>query len=47
MSEAVYRPTQVGGALDATLEVRPDGSRVLRSTEPLRWFPERITDALV
>ncbi|ACB33264.1 AMP-dependent synthetase and ligase [Leptothrix cholodnii SP-6] len=47
MSEAIYRPTQVGGALEATLEVRPDGSRVLRSTEALRWFPERITDALV
>jgi len=27
MSEAIYRPTQVGGALEATLEVRPDGSR--------------------
>jgi feruloyl-CoA synthase len=47
MSEAVYRPTQVGGAIEATLEVRADGSRVLRSTEALRWFPERLTDALV
>eukprot|EP01036_Dinobryon_divergens_P053562 gene53562-71587_t len=30
----------------ATLESRPDGTSILRSTEALRWFPSRVTDAL-
>ena len=32
--------------MDATLEIRADGSLVLRSTEDLRWFPDRLTDSL-
>ncbi|HEX3141859.1 MAG TPA: AMP-binding protein, partial [Rhizobacter sp.] len=41
-----YRNAAVGGAVDAALEVRADGSQVLRSTEPLGAYPERITDRL-
>ncbi|HSI60331.1 MAG TPA: AMP-binding protein, partial [Ideonella sp.] len=41
-----YRQASVGGCVEATLETRPDGSQLLRSTEALRWFPERLTDAL-
>ena len=46
MSEARYRDASVGGCVSATAERRPDGTLVLRSTEPLRWFPDRLTDAL-
>ncbi|GCL63183.1 feruloyl-CoA synthase [Pseudaquabacterium pictum] len=46
MSNAKYRDASVGGCVSATAEHRPDGSLVLRSTEPLRWFPDRLTDAL-
>jgi feruloyl-CoA synthase len=41
-----YRDANVGGCTDATLESRADGSQVLRSTEALRWYPERLTDSL-
>ncbi|MDO9286985.1 MAG: feruloyl-CoA synthase [Aquabacterium sp.] len=47
MSTAVYRDASIGGCVDAVCETRPDGSLVLRSTEPLRWFPDRLTDCLV
>jgi len=46
MSKPMYRDASVGGCVDATLETRADGSLVLRSTEPLRWFPDRLTDSL-
>ncbi|MFM2057991.1 MAG: hypothetical protein RLY71_2376 [Pseudomonadota bacterium] len=46
MSGAVYRHADVGGCLDATLASRADGTQILRSTEPLGWFPDRLTDAL-
>lgn len=36
-----YRATDVGGCVAATLESRSDGSRILRSSEPLCWFPDR------
>ena len=41
-----YRSATVGGAVQAALEVRADGIQVLRSTEPLGPYPERITDRL-
>ncbi len=41
-----YRDARVGGCVDAEVEHRADGSVLLRSTEPLGWFPERLTDAL-
>jgi len=40
------RDAHVGGCLEATAESRPDGSTVLRSVEPLGWFPPRLTDPL-
>jgi feruloyl-CoA synthase len=40
------RPARVGGSIDASREVRADGSVLLRSTEPLADFPLRITDRL-
>ncbi|MBQ0959280.1 feruloyl-CoA synthase [Ideonella sp. 4Y11] len=43
---ARYRHADVGGCVEATLETRADGCRLLRSTEALRWFPDRLTDAL-
>lgn len=46
MSGAAYRYAEVGGCLDATLQTRADGTQILRSTEPLGWFPDRLTDAL-
>ncbi|MDP4302024.1 feruloyl-CoA synthase [Leptothrix discophora] len=46
MSAPRYRDARIGGALQASVETAADGSTVLRSTEPLRRFPERLTDAL-
>jgi feruloyl-CoA synthase len=46
MSQARYRDASVGGCVEAVLEQRADGSTVLRSTEALRWYPERLTDCL-
>jgi feruloyl-CoA synthase len=43
---AVYRHADVGGCVDATIETRADGCQILRSTEALRWFPDRLTDSL-
>jgi feruloyl-CoA synthase len=41
-----YRDAQVGGCVAATVEQRPDGAVIVRSTEDLRWFPDRLTDCL-
>lgn len=41
-----YRATPVGACLSATVERRPDGSVVLRSTEALQPYPARLTDRL-
>ncbi|MFM2348356.1 MAG: hypothetical protein RL654_3109, partial [Pseudomonadota bacterium] len=41
-----YREARVGGCIDALLEPRDDGHQRLRSTEPLGWFPARLTDCL-
>jgi feruloyl-CoA synthase len=46
MASPRYREIRVGGCLDATLEQRADGVRVLRSTEPLGEHPERLADRL-
>ncbi|MEK8033118.1 feruloyl-CoA synthase [Ideonella sp. DXS29W] len=43
---ASYRSASVGGCLEATIESREDGTQILRSTEPLRWYPDRLTDSL-
>ena len=43
---AKYRAATVGGAISATLEARADGTKVLRSTEPLGDYPVRLTDKL-
>jgi feruloyl-CoA synthase len=45
-AEARYRDAQVGGCVEASVQTRPDGSVIVRSTEALRWFPDRLTDAL-
>ena len=41
-----YRAARVGGCLQATVEQRPGGIQVLRSTEPLGAYPRRLTDRL-
>ncbi len=41
-----YRAAHVGGCVDATVERRGDGSAVVRSTEALAPYAERLTDAL-
>ncbi len=41
-----YRAAHVGGVLDATVTERPDGTCVLRATEPLGDYPRRFTDRL-
>ncbi len=46
MSPAIYRDASVGGCVDATIEHRANGTLVVRSTERLRWFPDRLTDSL-
>jgi feruloyl-CoA synthase len=46
MTEVRYRDAHVGGCVEATVEQRADGSTRVRSTEGLRWFPERLTDCL-
>ena len=43
---ARYRDAQVGGCVEATVRTRPDGAVIVRSTEALRWFPDRLTDCL-
>ncbi|MEN9629820.1 MAG: hypothetical protein RJA10_3048 [Pseudomonadota bacterium] len=46
MSAPRYRDASVGGCVEATAEQRADGSLILRSTEALRGFPDRLTDCL-
>ncbi len=46
MSDIRYRDAHVGGCVEATIEARADGSTLVRSTEGLRWFPERLSDCL-
>ncbi len=46
MSRTAPRPCAVGGCVDATLEQRAGGVALLRSTETLCPYPERITDCL-
>ena len=41
------RHVDVGGCVQATIEPRADGSTVLRSTESLGAYPERLTDHLL
>ena len=43
---AKYREAHFGGCLDAAVEARPDGSQVLRSTEALQAYPQRLSDRL-
>jgi feruloyl-CoA synthase len=45
-TEAPYRPARLGGCRAATRTLLPDGSTVLRSTEALEPFPQRLTDRL-
>ena len=46
MSAVPVRDAAVGGCLQASIERRPDGGVVLRSTEPLGPYPARLTDCL-
>ena len=46
MSGVRYRDAQVGGCVEAVVERRRRRQHVVRSTEALRWFPERLTDCL-
>jgi len=46
MSGSKYRDIRVGGCLSASLQERPGGVVVLRSTEALLPYPERLTDKL-
>jgi feruloyl-CoA synthase len=45
-STARYRDARVAGCVEATVEQRADGSHIVRSTEALRWFPDRLSDSL-
>ena len=42
-----YRDASVGGCIEATVEERADGSVIIRSTEALRGYPDRLTDCLL
>ena len=46
-SSARYRDASVGGCVDATVQTRADGSQIIRSTEALRCYPDRLTDSLL
>ena len=46
MSPPSYRAARVGGCLSASVERRSDASVVLRSTEALQPFAERLSDRL-
>ena len=41
-----FRPVRVGGCVHANAERRADGSLVLRSSEALQPYPQRLTDRL-
>jgi feruloyl-CoA synthase len=45
-TQATYKATRIGGCLSATLQEHAGGVQVLRSTEPLRAYPARLTDKL-
>jgi feruloyl-CoA synthase len=45
-SPTPVRRTRFGGCLEATVQQRPDGCTVLRSTEALAEYPLRLTDRL-
>jgi feruloyl-CoA synthase len=47
MTEVRYRDASVGGCTEASVEQRSDGSTLIRSTEELRWYPDRLTDCLL
>src|SRR5690606_20853531 len=42
-----YRQVTMGGSLEATFTDRPDGSLLVVANEPLRAYPDRITDCLI
>ncbi len=42
-----YREIALGGSLEATFIDRPDGCVLVKSTEPLQVYPDRITDRLI
>jgi feruloyl-CoA synthase len=44
MSTAKYRELAVGGCLTANLEVRADGSSILRADEPLEPYPATMNE---
>ena len=44
---ARYRDARVGGCVEAVVDERADGSVIIRSTEALRWYPDRLTDCLL
>jgi feruloyl-CoA synthase len=46
VQESQVRAARVGGSISAVREDRPDGAMLLRSSEPLGTWPERITDRL-
>jgi feruloyl-CoA synthase len=46
VAAAPFRVARVAGCVEATLQERPDGSQVLRSTEALQDYPTRLTDRL-
>jgi feruloyl-CoA synthase len=46
MARPAVRDCAVGGCVEASVERHPDGSFVLRSTESLGEYPERLTDVL-
>ena len=41
------RDASVGGCIEATVEERADGNVIIRSTEALRGYPDRLTDCLL
>jgi feruloyl-CoA synthase len=44
--EARYRDVHVGGCVEAVAQARPEGGWLLRSTEALGAFPDRMSDRL-
>ena len=47
MNGVKYRPLPLGGSLAASFTPRADGSTLIRSTEPLQPYPDRLTDRLL
>ena len=46
-AEPRYRDARVGGCVEAVVDERADGSVIIRSTEALRGYPDRLTDCLL